>query len=251
MDIKQIARAIGGALPWSLYYRGDAKACPVCGATFRAMRRFQGRPDARCPGCDALERHRTLWLFIERKLGIEQLRGRLLHVAPEATLERKFRALEDVDYVAGDLAPQRPGIMRLDVTAIDFPDASFDVVVINHVLEHVPDDRRAIEEIRRVLRPGGLVLMQHPMDERLEQTYEDPSISSPSARRAHFKQADHVRIYGRDFTDRLAGGGFAVERHRYAEEVPAEQRDRYALCPEGRADPGADIYVLRPSVAAT
>jgi len=243
---KNLARTIDRALPWSVVYRGDAKVCPCCGGTFRAMRRFDGRPDARCPGCDSLERHRTLWLFMERELGVERLRGRMLHVAPEAVLERKFRALDGVDYVAGDLQPQRPDIGHLDVTAMDFAGASFDVVVMNHVLEHVMDDRRAMSEVRRVLRPDGLALMQHPMDEGREETYEDPSITSRADRRAHFGQEDHVRIYGRDFASRLEGAGFTVARRNYAEEVPADERHRYALCPLGRHDPGVDVYVLRP-----
>ena len=121
------------------------------------MRRFHGQPDARCPRCGALERHRILWLFIERELGVAQLGGRLLHVAPEAVLERKFRALgPGLEYTAGDLAPQRAGIRQLDVTAIDFPDASFDIVIMNHVLEHVPDDRAALREIHRVCAPPDL-----------------------------------------------------------------------------------------------
>jgi SAM-dependent methyltransferase len=246
MALKNLARALDRAFPWSAVYRGDDKACPCCGGTFRAMRRFHGRPDARCPGCGALERHRILWLFIERELGIARLRGRMLHVAPEFVLERRFRALNGLEYIAGDLAPQRPGIRRLDVTAIDFPDASFDRVVMNHVLEHVPDDRAAIREIRRILRPNGLALMQHPIDEGRAETYEDASITATSDRRAHFGQDDHVRIYGRDFASRLEQGGFAVERRRYVDDLRAEERERYALCPSGRPDTGADIYLLRP-----
>jgi SAM-dependent methyltransferase len=250
MELKNLARAVERALPWTVIYRGDAKLCPCCGGTFRAMRRFHGRPDARCPGCGALERHRVLWMFIERELGLAQLQGRLLHVAPELVLERKLRAHEGLEYVAGDLMPQRSGIRRLDVTAIDMPDASFDFVIMNHVLEHVPADRLAINEIHRVLRPAGLALMQHPMDEDRAATHEDPSIVSKADRRAKYGQADHVRIYGRDFVSRLEEGMFAVERRQYAEEVAAEDRDRFALLPRGRRDPGCDIYVLRPLPAA-
>ncbi len=245
MELKNLARAADRAFPWSIVYGGSARSCPCCQGTFRGMRRFHGRSDARCPGCGALERHRVLWLFIEREIGVAQLRGRMLHVAPEVVLERKFRALGGLEYVAGDLAPQRPGIRHLDVTAIDFPDASFDLVVMNHVLEHVPDDRGAIREIRRVLREGGLALMQHPLDEQRAETYEDASITGKADRRAQFGQADHVRIYGRDFVSRLEQGGFAVEHRRYADELPFEERERYALCQSGGRDAGADIYVMR------
>lgn len=208
------------------------------------MRRFHGRPDARCPRCGALERHRTLWLFLRDDFGVERLRGQMLHVAPEVVFERKFASLPSLDYVRGDLAPQRPGIRRLDVTAIDFPNDSFDLIVINHVLEHVPDDRRAIDELRRVLRPTGVAIMQHPRDETMAATYEDSSITAKADRRQHFGQADHVRVYGRDFFDRLRAGGFNVETHRYADYVSRRDRERFALAPLGSADPGADIHVL-------
>ena len=82
MKLKNLARTVDRSVPWSTVYRGSAKACPCCGGTFRAMRRFHGRPDARCPSCGALERHRILWLFIERELGLSRLRS-MLHVAPE------------------------------------------------------------------------------------------------------------------------------------------------------------------------
>ena len=245
MNFKDAARALGIAFPWALLYRGDAKTCPCCSKSFRSMRPLLGRPEACCPGCGALERHRVLWLFIEREFGLDRLRGRMLHIAPEPALERKFAALSALQYVRGDLVPARAGIRRLDVTAIDFPDDAFDVVVINHVLEHVQNDRLAIAELRRVLRPGGVALMQHPRDEARAETYEDPSIVTEADRLEHFGQVDHVRVYGRDFKDRLRAGGFTVETRRYADEVPPAERERFALAPLGRADPDDDVHLLR------
>lgn len=242
--VKNVLRAADRRLPWGWLYRGDGKECPCCGGHFRAMRRFHGRPDARCPRCGALERHRALWLFLREDFGLQRLRGQMLHVAPEVVFERKFAALPELDYVRGDLAPQRPGIRRLDVTAIDFPDDAFDLILINHVLEHVPDDHRAIAELRRVLRPTGVAIMQHPRDETLAQTYEDSSIVAKADRRRHFGQADHVRLYGRDFVDRLAGGGFEVQTRRYADAVSSDDRERFALAPLGAANPGDDIHIL-------
>ena len=120
---------------------------------------------------------------------------------------------------------------------------------MNHVLEHVPDDRTAIREVHRVLRPDGLALMQHPLDEERADTYEDASFTTKADRRKHFGQDDHVRIYGRDFVARLEEGGFTVERRRYADELPAAEQKRYALRPSGRPDTGADIHLLRPVAA--
>lgn len=245
MSFGEWRRAAGIRIPWAFLYRGDARACPCCDGQFRAMRATNGRPEALCPRCGALERHRLLWLFIEREVGVERLRGRMLHVAPEPALEQRLTTLPDLEYVRGDLLPARAEIRRLDVTAIDFPDESFDTIVVNHVLEHVPDDRRAIAELRRVLKPGGLVLTQHPYEPDRAMTYEDAAIVSETDRLAHFGQADHVRIYGRDFVERLREGGFSVETRRYAEALPAVERERFALMPLGRRLPGDDIHVLR------
>jgi SAM-dependent methyltransferase len=242
--MKNTLRAMERRMPLHVFYEGDALECPCCGGHFRAMRSFHGRANARCPRCGALERHRALWLFLRDEFGLERLRGDMLHVAPEMIFERKFEGIGELRYVRGDLAPQRPGIRRLDVTAIDFADDSFDLIVINHVLEHVPDDGAAIAELRRVLRPSGCVITQHPWDENLESTYEDSSIVGRRERRRHFEQADHVRLYGRDLKERLEAGGFEVSSHRYADEVSAADRERYALAPMGAADPGDDIHVL-------
>lgn len=244
MQLKNAARTVERALPWDLIYRGKARVCPCCQGSFRKMRQFAGRPEARCPRCGALERHRALVLFLHRELGMERLRGRLLHVAPELALERTFANRPAADYVRGDLFPQRAGIRKLDVTAIDYPDDAFDVVVINHVLEQVPDDRRAISELRRVLRTGGILITQHSRDDTRANTYEDPSLTTKAQRLEHYGNADNVRIFGRDFADRLRAGGFTVQTRRYVSEVAPGDRELYALAPREVVDHGTDIHLL-------
>jgi SAM-dependent methyltransferase len=160
--------------------------------------------------CESLERHRLHWVYLRERTDLLDGRPRrLLHVAPEAVLERKLRGLPGVRYVSADLADPH-AMLRLDVMRLAFADAAFDAVLCSHVLEHVADDRAAMRELRRVLRPGGLALLAVPPI-RAERTAEDPSEADPAERRRRFGHPDHVRRYGRDYADRLREAGFEVE----------------------------------------
>jgi SAM-dependent methyltransferase len=222
--------AAGAAPRWrSALYRGDRVSCPVCA---RGFRRFApdalGRP-VLCPSCGSQERHRALWLFLdgrERPLaGVE----RLLHLAPEpGILERLGARGELAEYVTADLDSPFAAD-RVDVQALPYEDGRFGALICSHVLEHVDDDRRAMGELLRVLRPGGTAWVMVPVDAGRETTREDPSVASAEARRAAFWQEDHVRLYGRDFARRLEAAGFAVEtRPLAAEHGPAAAR-RFGL----------------------
>lgn len=129
----------------------------------------------------------------------------MLHVAPEVAFETRFK--EWFDYISIDLDGTQ-AMRAMDLTALDFPDAHFDAVVCNHVLEHIPDDRKALREIYRALKPGGWASLQVPM--KGEVTFEDPTILDPSERNKYFGQDDHVRQYGSDYTQRLKETGFDV-----------------------------------------
>lgn len=201
--------------------------CPICKSRIDSYRPFRGRKTARCPECRSLERHRHLWLFLERKTDFFDRPRRLLHVAPEKALEPRLRAHPRIDYVAGDLNPSRPGHVRLDLTELALPDDSFDSVLCYHVLEHVPEDRLAMSELLRVLRPGGWGIVQVPIEG--ETTDEDPSVTDPEERLRRFHQRNHVRLYGRDFYDRLSDAGFDVDVVHYHDQIPARSRKRYGL----------------------
>lgn len=162
-----------------------------------------------CPACGCHDRERHLALYF-RATGLTGRMGslRILHFAPERRLASVIAAAHPVDYVQADLHPSRPGIRCLDLTDIAFPADRVDLVIANHVLEHVDDDIRALSEIRRVLRPGGLAVLQTPFAARLPTKLENRSIASASARLQVYGQEDHVRLYGADLSAFIAAQGF-------------------------------------------
>ena len=185
------------------------------------------RPGARCPHCGSLERHRVAWLYLKDHghwVSHPDSSLRLLHVAPEKPLADCFRNLPGVRYTSCDIEPGVADLV-IDLTAMDLPDHSCEVIFCSHVLEHIPDDRAAMAELYRVLGPSGELYIQVPL--RGEQTYEDPSITSAAGRLQAFGQEDHVRVYGKDIIDRLCSVGFAAEIIWPDRSMSAEARKRY------------------------
>ncbi len=129
----------------------------------------------------------------------------VLHLAPEKFLVEHLKPRPDVNYISGDLM-RSESMARIDLTELQFWDAQFDLIICSHVLEHIPDDLKAMTEMHRVLKPGGFLLVMVPMFG--DTTYEDPSITDPNERMRLFGQSDHVRKYGRDITTRLKQAGF-------------------------------------------
>jgi SAM-dependent methyltransferase len=184
-----------------------------------------GKPprwDARCPQCGSRERHRLTQLWIEEDGGNKLARRRILHFAPEKAIVRQMR--DNPLYETADLH-QRGVTHRVDITQVPLPDASYDVVIAHHVLEHVDNDRQAMRELFRLLKPGGLAVLSVPINATRQLTHETPLATTPEQRFAHFSGEDHRRFYGLDFADRLVGVGFHVATFR----VSPEDEVRYGL----------------------
>lgn len=217
---------------YRVLYRGKGRWCPVCDKTSRHFRAFgveEKRPEAQCVHCGALERHRFLWLFFQRKTDLFVPPGKgMLHVAPERAFEPRLRARLGAGYVTADLADPRADV-HMDIMDIQYPDASFDVVYCSHVLEHVPDDRKALREFHRVLKGDGWAIIMVPIT--VSRTVEDPNETDPKERLRRFGQDDHFRRYGPDFLDRLRTAGFTVQVVRVADVVSDAEMTQIALTP--------------------
>jgi len=199
------------------------RECPICGykGRFLSLERRQ-RLDARCPGCGSRERHRLQHLFLTEG-GRWRLDGqRVLHFAPERYMLRIMQG--NPLYISADLH-QTDADMCMDARQIDFPDASFDVVIAHHLLEHVADDALVLREFARVLRPGGYALLAVPQNHAADLTDEEPAVVDPITRFWRYTGFDHCRLYGRDFPDRVAQVGYEVTAYYR----PAHDRIRYSL----------------------
>lgn len=228
-----------------LLYAGRGKECPVCGCRRRKFLPYgyvSSRENALCPSCLALERHRLIWLWIERETDLATHPQQMLHIAPEVALMRKFKQIyahcNDL-YVTADLESPL-ATLHFDVQQIPLDDEQFDIIICNHLLEHVESDHKALTELYRIMRHGGWGIILSPMDESRAETFEDDSITDEAERTRIFGQYDHRRIYGRDYADRLRRAGFDVEVIDYATKISPAERNLYALTDE-------KLYIVRKS----
>ena len=241
-----LQRMAGWAVPLlGLIYVGRGRECPVCGTRRRKFLPYgyvTSRDNALCPNCLSLERHRLLWLWLQRESDLFESRPRLLHVAPEVCLMRHLRRTyagggNREDYVTADLESPLADL-HFDIQQIPLADESFDVIFCNHIMEHVEDDRRAMSELYRVMRRGGWGVILSPVELTRATTFEDDSITDEAERTRIFGQYDHRRVYGRDYADRLREVGFEVEDLDYAASLTPDERARFAL-------PVDHLYVVR------
>lgn len=215
----------------AIFYSGKGVQCSVCDSEFRKFLPYgrAGRDNALCPNCLALERHRLMYLYLQRKTNFFKDNLKLLHVAPEYCFIDRFERLKNIDYITADIESPLAKV-KMDIHQIPFDANTFDVAFCNHVMEHVDDDIKAMSELHRVLKPGGWAIIQSPQDWSRATTFEDSSITDPKERERLFWQDDHVRLFGRDYGQRLEKGGFNVTEDRFVmDELTPEEVKRFAL----------------------
>ncbi len=213
------------------WLKGDTYTDPIDGKSFKKFLPYgygEQRPNVLSPSTLSLERHRLLWLYLKNKTNFFTVKKKVLHMAPEQCFLPIFKKMKNLDYTTADLYSPIVDV-KADILDLPFDDESFDVVFCNHVLEHIEDDTKAMKELYRILKPGGMGVFQIPQDLGLEKTYEDFNITSKEDRKKHFGQYDHVRIYGKDYFDRLRKVGFTVKEVDYSKTISAELVDKYRL----------------------
>lgn len=211
--------------------KGKTYTDPIDGKSFRKFLPYgykNPRENVLSPSTLSLERHRLLWLYLKNETKFFNQPLKLLHFAPEQAFYKRFKKLENLEYTTTDLNSPLADV-KADICDLPFKDDTFDVILCNHVLEHIPNDTKAIQELFRVMKPGGWGIFQIPQDINRAKTFEDNTITDKKERARVFGQYDHVRIYGRDYFDKLRSVGFRVEEVDYTNTLPKEDVKKYRL----------------------
>jgi predicted SAM-dependent methyltransferase len=220
--------------------KGTKYTDPIDGKSFKSMLPYgyeKQRNNALSPSTLSLERHRLLWLYLKNETDFftAKAKKKVLHFAPEQAFYKLFRNQKNIDYTTTDLFSPLADV-KADICNLPFEDNSYDIIFCNHVLEHIPDDTKAMQELFRVLKKGGMAILQIPQDLKRETTFADDSITDQKERAAIFGQYDHVRIYGRDYFDKLRSMGFRVVEEDYTNKIAPELVEKYCLA-EGEIIP--------------
>lgn len=211
--------------------KGENFIDPIDGKSFRKFLPYgyeNQRENALSPSTLSLERHRLLWLYLKEETDFFTTQKKVLHMAPEQCFLSVFKKQKNLDYITADLFSPIADV-KADILNLPFDDNSFDVVFCNHVLEHITDDTKAMQELYRVLKPNGMGIFQIPQDLSRATTFEDDSITDKKERAKIFGQYDHVRVYGRDYFDKLRSIGFKVDEVDYTKKIAPEMVERFCL----------------------
>ena len=214
------------------YFSGSQFEDPIDGSKYRKFLPYgygeELRQNALCPGTLSLERHRLLWLYLSKETDFLNQPLKVLHLAPEQVFYRLFKQFDHWDYTTTDLYSPLAEV-KADICKLPFESNIYDLVFCNHVLEHVPEDQKAMSELYRVLKKGGTLIAQVPIKEDRLKTFENSSITSPDERTKVFGQYDHVRIYGMDYYKRLESVGFKAKGIDFLKEFSHKEIEIYAL----------------------
>lgn len=214
-----------------IYFKGNKYQDPIDGKKFRSFLPYgyeNQRPNVLSPSTLSLERHRLLWLWLQNETDFFNKPQILLHFAPEQAFYNRFKKMKNLEYITTDLNSPLADV-KADICNLPFEDNRFDTIFCNHVLEHIPDDKKAMQEVFRILRPGGMAILQIPQDLSRAETFEDNSITNPKERASIFGQYDHVRIYGRDYFEKLRKVGFNVQEVDYTAKLTHNEISKYRL----------------------
>ena len=213
-----------------LRYQGNKVECPCCDGKFSTFLAYGNVPreQAVCPRCNALERNRVLWLYLTKVLNIQEKKWKILHFAPERTLEKRMKQLKKLTYIGADLNPDLADY-QMDITQIPHKENEFDLIICSHVLGHVPDEGLAIREMKRVLKKDGLAIVMTVIDLNNSKTYENEAIKTPEERLKNYGEDDLTRLHGLDFGQRLKTQGFEVEALDYRLTFSEAEQKRLGL----------------------
>ncbi len=215
----------------ALFLRGKTFTDPIDGKSFSIFLPYgygNQRNNVLSPSTLSLERHRLLWLYLQNETDFFSAEKKVLHFAPEQCFLKRFRNLKNIDYTTTDLLSPIADV-KADICNLPFEDNSYDIILCNHVLEHIPDDTKAMQELYRVMKTGGYGIFQIPQDLNRETTFEDNSITDKKERAKIFGQYDHVRVYGRDYFDKLRSIGFKVDEVDYTATLSDNVIEKYCL----------------------
>lgn len=217
----------------ALALKGNTFTDPIDGKSFRMFLPYgygTQRNNVLSPSTLSLERHRLLWLYLNEETDFftSKEKKKVLHFAPEQAFYKLFRNQKNIHYTTTDLFSPLADV-KADICNLPFEDNQYDFIFCNHVLEHIPDDTKAMQELYRVLKPGGIAILQIPQDLSRANTFSDDSITDQKERTKIFGQYDHVRIYGRDYFDKLRSIGFKVTEEDYTTKIASGLVEKYCL----------------------
>jgi SAM-dependent methyltransferase len=216
----------------AFFLRGNTYTDPIDGKSYRRFLPYgyaKVRENVLAPGTLSLERHRLFWLYLKNETTFFSDPLRVLHFAPEQAFVQKFKKQKNLSYTTTDLNSPIADV-KADICDLPFKDNSFDFIICNHVLEHIPDDTKAMQELYRVLAPSGTAIVQVPYDAKREITFEDNTITDQRERTRIFGQYDHLRVYGIDYFKKLSSIGFEVNALDYTSSMTSDDIGRYRLC---------------------
>ncbi|MFK7049792.1 MULTISPECIES: class I SAM-dependent methyltransferase [Flavobacterium] len=213
--------------------KGSRFIDPIDGKSFRMFLPYgygNQRNNVLSPSTLSLERHRLLWLYLQNETDFFTAKDikKVLHFAPEQEFYKRFKKQKNITYVTTDLFSPLADV-KADICNLPFQDNSYDIIFCNHVLEHIPDDTKAMQELYRVLKPGGMGIFQIPQDYSRQTTFTDDTITDPKERAKIFGQYDHVRVYGLDYFDKLRSIGFTVKEIDYTKTLGNSLIEKYCL----------------------